>query len=510
MDKKGSLIVAGSGIKSIAHITLETRAWIRSADLLLYCVADPATAIWLRKQNPRCTDLSGFYQDQQPRIQTYQNMAQYIMQEVRRGQQVCVVFYGHPGVFSLPPHLAIAMARAEGFPAAMLPGVSAEDCLFADIGFDPANSGCLSLESTEMLLCKRQLPTDMHVILWQPGNVGELHYQEKTHDNPNKQVLLEYLQQFYPAQHAIFIYQASPYPGCPAQIEYLPLAQLQQRSLGSISTLYLPPVSPPQIDKSMAEKLGIALESPIPENSEQTHNNSATDDAITLSAMTSHACPPAKQPLPGRSALTNLLENFALQPALLAVLQQQPTVIRLAMTLNQTEYQAICDASPSAVYQALYQSEAITSQTSNNLEKLEQSKPQQTSQMQISVSAQQFFYLLIAQTDLAAAYAEVTAQAQMSEQAAQLLEQWLQEQGQQCKPQELYACLTLQPHHFSIPTLNYVRKLIKMATYVAQGEKLPGSDWYDLMDIWLDISRNLRQHKHLQAAIPQPLVVRSE
>ncbi len=61
--KKGSLIIAGSGIRSAAHITLETRAWIREADIVLYCVADLATEIWIRENNPNCEDLGVFYEE---------------------------------------------------------------------------------------------------------------------------------------------------------------------------------------------------------------------------------------------------------------------------------------------------------------------------------------------------------------------------------------------------------------------------------------------------------------
>src|SRR3546814_12671609 len=38
---------------------------------------------------------------------------------------------------ALVPHKAIAQARAEGLEAHMEAGVSAEDCLYADLGIDP-------------------------------------------------------------------------------------------------------------------------------------------------------------------------------------------------------------------------------------------------------------------------------------------------------------------------------------------------------------------------------------
>jgi precorrin-2 methylase len=63
------------------------------------------------------------------------------MTAVREGLNVCAAFYGHPGVFVYASHQSIRLARAEGFEAQMLPGISAEDCVFADLGIDPENMG---------------------------------------------------------------------------------------------------------------------------------------------------------------------------------------------------------------------------------------------------------------------------------------------------------------------------------------------------------------------------------
>ena len=65
-------------------------------------------------------------------------MVERILSYVRRGLNVCVVFYGHPGVH--PGHESIRRARMEGFSASKLPGISAEDCLFAELGIDPSKN----------------------------------------------------------------------------------------------------------------------------------------------------------------------------------------------------------------------------------------------------------------------------------------------------------------------------------------------------------------------------------
>ena len=64
-----------------------------------------------------------------------------MLREVRAGLDVVGVFYGHPGVFVDPSQRSLAIAREEDYKARMLPGVTAEDCLYADLCIDPANPG---------------------------------------------------------------------------------------------------------------------------------------------------------------------------------------------------------------------------------------------------------------------------------------------------------------------------------------------------------------------------------
>ena len=95
-----------------------------------------------------------------------------MLKAVRAGHDVLGVFYGHPGVFVSPSHRSIAVAREEGYKARMLPGISAEDYLFADLEFDPSLHGCNTYEATELLLRDKPLQPLIHNIIWQVGSIG--------------------------------------------------------------------------------------------------------------------------------------------------------------------------------------------------------------------------------------------------------------------------------------------------------------------------------------------------
>ena len=99
-------------------------------------------------------------------------MTEAILEPVRAGKRVCAAFYGHPGVFVLPSHEAVSRARAEGFDASMQPGVSAEDCLVADLGVDPGVNGLQSYEAGDFLRRRPATEPTTALVLWQIGVVG--------------------------------------------------------------------------------------------------------------------------------------------------------------------------------------------------------------------------------------------------------------------------------------------------------------------------------------------------
>src|SRR3546814_6445330 len=82
---------------------------------------------------PDAINLGRHYAPGKDRRQTYREIDEAIMAQVRAGKQVCAVFYGHPGVFADVPHRVVRKAREEGIPARMEPGISAAACLYADL-----------------------------------------------------------------------------------------------------------------------------------------------------------------------------------------------------------------------------------------------------------------------------------------------------------------------------------------------------------------------------------------
>ncbi len=263
----GSLAVVGTGFLVAGQTTPEALACIRGADRLLFLVAEPATRIWLEGQHPAAESMGNAFWEGRSRLDAYEEVVERILAPVRAGLTVCAAFYGHPGVFVHPSHEAVRRARAEGFAATMLPGVSAEDCLFADLGVDPALHGCQSFEASDFLLRRRRVDPSAALVLWQIGALGVTTYSTRSLWNRDGLALLaEALLEIYPAGHEVVVYEASLYPVCDPLIQRLPLAAMTEARVSTYSTLWVPPAREAPLDETMLARLGLAA-SPLPDPS---------------------------------------------------------------------------------------------------------------------------------------------------------------------------------------------------------------------------------------------------
>jgi precorrin-2 methylase len=159
MTKQGSLLVVGTGFKAGGHLTAEAESAIKNADKVFYGETNSVIVYQIKSLNPNAEMLMDLYGKGKPRYTTYAEMAERIVTAVREGLDVCAVFYGHPGVFAYPSHESIRIARAEGFEAQMLPGISAEDCLFADLVQ-------VTIKKVRKLSCDRKVYLGRKIGIW--------------------------------------------------------------------------------------------------------------------------------------------------------------------------------------------------------------------------------------------------------------------------------------------------------------------------------------------------------
>jgi uncharacterized protein YabN with tetrapyrrole methylase and pyrophosphatase domain len=244
MGTSGSVACVGLGMTLGAHLGPRARSYLEHADVVFAAVGDALAELWLQDLHPDVRSLQPCYAEDKPRHETYREMVAIVLAEVRAGRRVCAAFYGHPGVFAQAPHRIVEQARAEGFAAVMEPGISAEDCLYADLGIDPGRVGCAHFEASQFMLYRRVVDPSAYLVLWQVGIAGDRSCSRRATDGAHRQVLVDLLARDYPPAHEVILYEAATTAIGAPRMQRVPLARLAAADVDLRTTLVVPPCRP--------------------------------------------------------------------------------------------------------------------------------------------------------------------------------------------------------------------------------------------------------------------------
>lgn len=359
--KCGALTIAGSGIASVAHITLETLSHIKEADKVYYIVCDPLTEAFIQDNaTGTCFNFSVFYDEHKSRYDSYVQMCEVMLRDVRAGHDVLGIFYGHPGVFVSPSHRAIALAREEGYKARMLPGVSAEDYMFADLEFDPSQYGCMTCEATEVLLRDRPLNPSVHNIIWQVGGVG---IATTEFNNSKFHLLVDRLEKDFGPDHEVVHYIGAILPQSATTTDAYTIADLRKedvvKQFSVLSTLYVPPRDIIPANASMAGILG-APSAPLKllrattrwAGPKLTYSDAyGPRERKAVAQIDVHVPPEESRILHASLAMRKFMTDLALRPKLLEKYKADPpAVVEAAEGLTARERFALNTGKPGPVY----------------------------------------------------------------------------------------------------------------------------------------------------------------
>jgi hypothetical protein len=140
----------------------------------------------------------------------------------------------------------------------MLPAVSCDDCLFADLGIDPARDGCQMYEATNFLLCRRSFDIRAGLILWQVGLLGQADYRLHF-SRAGLPLLVEVLAAAYGPAHVVTLYLAAVYAVFRPLIRRVELVELPETEVCSATTLYVPPLRRAEPDLELSTRLSTRL-----------------------------------------------------------------------------------------------------------------------------------------------------------------------------------------------------------------------------------------------------------
>jgi precorrin-6B methylase 1 len=248
--KRGSLTAVGIGVSVGSHATLQATREIERADVVLTLVPDRVAEHWIRSLNERAESLGASYVPGRNRSELYEEMAEAMLEHVRGGKRVCGVAFGHPGIVATPFHRAVERAREEGFEATMFPAVSSLDCLFADLGVDPARDGCSVYDATEFLARPRNVDPTSALVLFQLGVIGDPTVPSaSTAPSAGLRRLSATLSAVYGRSHRVAAYVAAQHVIQQPRIDWIELERLASATIDRSATLYVPPLRALEIER---------------------------------------------------------------------------------------------------------------------------------------------------------------------------------------------------------------------------------------------------------------------
>lgn len=160
-----TLIIAGTGIKFLSHLTVEVKAIIEQSSCVIYLLNEPAIKKWISDNSKKSISMDSIYFSSSLRKNAYSNIANKILKELDNYNDLVFLTYGHPTFFSSVTTELTDKIDNKSIKLHIMPSISALDCLCADLKIDPGIHGLQSYEATEFILRDHDFSPYSHLIL---------------------------------------------------------------------------------------------------------------------------------------------------------------------------------------------------------------------------------------------------------------------------------------------------------------------------------------------------------
>ncbi len=221
------IYIVGLGVLNIDQITRETERAIRRSNEVLYVDTGIATQTYLESLCPRVTSLfETSYKETGKRLNAYHHMAARVLDAALDHPPVTFAMHGHPIVGAYAPFLIRDLAGLLALQVQVLPGISAMDCLFAELMVDPCVAGMQMYEATDLLLRRQSLQPDVPALIWQIGCVETTLHTMRVSKPERFERLRSHLLRFYLPQHVISAVYSTPHPLMPSTMHRFAVGNL--------------------------------------------------------------------------------------------------------------------------------------------------------------------------------------------------------------------------------------------------------------------------------------------
>jgi uncharacterized protein YabN with tetrapyrrole methylase and pyrophosphatase domain len=256
------LIIAGTGIKFLSHLTIEVKSAIETSSCVVFLLNEPAMKNWVVKNSKKYISMDNIYFSSKLRLDSYSKIVDEVFLNLQENDDICFLMYGHPTFFSSVVAEITKSISFEKVLIQIMPGISAIDCLFSDLRIDPGKKGLQSYDATEFILYDEIFSTTSHLVLWQIAIIGEFGIINNSEINVNCQkkameILISKLIKHYPRDHRVSLYVASQYPSVEFELKSIELQKLNIINIPRLATLYVPPLKEKTLNLNVINQLKI-------------------------------------------------------------------------------------------------------------------------------------------------------------------------------------------------------------------------------------------------------------
>jgi len=263
------IIIAGGGLKTIEHMTIEVleAMLVSSKVFVLYHdikVVESLCRWYYESRNyntkfPEFISLDQFYKKDVLRIDNYNRATSNIINSLGSDTigVVCYLTQGNPIAFDSVTQILQERAKSNGYTITMLPGISSLDTVLLDLGIEIAPG--IQIYDSSCIVGQNLIPrTDLSCILLQLNVFGTGYISKgKKIKTGTLKLLQDYLLQHYPESHKMNIVrsESSFTNGTIYDFTLLDMDKLDQSLLYG-SCLFIPPLTSPKMSKEFEALLG--------------------------------------------------------------------------------------------------------------------------------------------------------------------------------------------------------------------------------------------------------------
>jgi uncharacterized protein YabN with tetrapyrrole methylase and pyrophosphatase domain len=248
MNSQADLFLLGSGIYSFFDITLYTQSILKKCKTVFYLHDLPSLDQYLEQITANPINLMPiYYLDGRDRTEVYEDIVAHVISQATQERPTALLLHGNPIVYSTISERLLEEASKHEIKIDLVPAVSCLDRIFVDLNLDIGERGLQVLEASRAIGRSMPIVKSIDLLMLQIGSINNS-YATRNQNCPVDEALQlkQYLSNFYPADHLVYIVESAVEVGFETLITSTPLAEIERSSeaMTYTASLFVPALLP--------------------------------------------------------------------------------------------------------------------------------------------------------------------------------------------------------------------------------------------------------------------------